>query len=193
MLPQPKLTLTILAILPLLTHLPTAVASDKEAKTTTDMSTHASKQDNKLPDGLYRVHRSDCKAENLAPPKLSERLLRNDYHFLEPAERQPARYLVLQTSPFVPLTLGADPSEDTEEGSGKPRLQLQLTEDQIAPLEEFTRMCLGKTIAIVIDGEVVTTHQVKSVITGGRLQITRCTKRGCETLYTKLLKNRAKK
>jgi preprotein translocase subunit SecD len=101
--------------------------------------------------------------------------------------------LVLQTKPFVPFLLAAAPAEDKEEGTGKPRLQLQLAEDQKGPLEEFTRAHLGQTVAIVIGGDVVTTHKVKSAITGGRLQITRCTKHGCETLFTRLLKDKAQK
>src|SRR5262249_2340942 len=123
----------------------------------------------------------------LQPLGAAEKLITDDYHFLEPAEREPIRYLVLQTKPFVPLILASDPREDRED-SGKPRLQLQLAADQAAPLEEFTRSNLGGTVAIVIGGEIVTTHKVKTPITGGRLQITRCTEHGCETLFTKLLK-----
>jgi hypothetical protein len=144
----------------------------------------------KLADGLYLVLRSAREAKSLEPIADTEKLVANDFHLLEAAEREPVLYMVLQTKPFVPLLLGANPKEDKEESTGKPRLQLELAEGEKAPLEEFTREHFGGTVAIVIGGDVVTFHKVKAVITGGRLQITRCTKHGCEVLYTRLLKDR---
>ena len=146
----------------------------------------------KLSDGLYLILRSAHERKSLRPLGETEKLVANDFHFLEPAEREPVIYLVLQSKPFVPLILGSNPSEDKEESTGKPRLQLQLAEDQQALLEEFTRAHMGEMIAIVIGGDVVSTHKVKSVILGGRLQITRCTKHGCQTLFTNLLMSRSK-
>lgn len=143
-----------------------------------------------LADGLYLVVRSAHDQRQVEPLSANEIVIANDFHLLEPAEREPLIYLVLQRNAFVPLVLGAPPTEDKEAATGKPRLQLQLAEDQKGPLEAFTRAHLGETLAIVIGGNVVTTHKVKSVISGGRLQITRCTKHGCETLYTTLLQNR---
>jgi preprotein translocase subunit SecD len=148
------------------------------------------KPESNLADGLYLVLRSDHDKQKVGTIGATETLVANDFHLLEPAEREPVVYMVLQTKPFIPLILGASPAEDKEEATGKPRLQLQLTEDQKGPLEEFTRAHLGETVAIVIGGDVVTSHKVKSAITGGRLQITRCTKHGCETLFTRLLKDR---
>lgn len=178
---------------------PTFAASeqDPDKKASPNHLTSSSKnqigdQKNKLADGLYSVERSARDLESLKPIHESETLIENDFHFLEPLEREPVIYLVLQTKTFIPLTLGADPREDTEKESGKPRLQIQLTNNQVKPLQDFTSAHLGKTVAIVIGGEVVTTHKVRSVIEGGKLQITRCTKHGCETLFTSLLKDRAK-
>jgi preprotein translocase subunit SecD len=114
----------------------------------------------------------------------------NDFRLLEPLERETPIFLKLQKAPFVPLLINGKPLEDKEEGSNKPRLQLTLEDEQIEPLKQFTDTNLGKTVAIVIGGEVVSTHKIRTAITGGRLQITRCTKHGCETLYTRLLKKR---
>jgi hypothetical protein len=167
-------------------------ASEKGSPATAKQSAQTSRSASKLADGLYLVLRSSHEQKSIEPLGETEKLLPNDFHLLEPAERESVVYLVLQTKAFVPLILGSNPSEDTEEATGKPRLQLQLAEDQKGPLEEFTRAHLGETVAIVIGGDVVTTHKVKSAVTGGRLQITRCTKHGCETLYTNLLKNHPK-
>ena len=45
-------------------------------------------------------------------------------------------------------------------------------------------------MAIVIGGAVVTVHKIKAAVSGGRLQITRCSKYGCHMLFTELQKNR---
>lgn len=143
-----------------------------------------------LDDGLYLVLRQGPEQKSVEPILKNEQMIANDFHLLEPEEREPTVYTVLQKSPFVPLILGAPPKEDTEENSKKPRLQLQLADEHKKTLENFTREHMGKTVAIVIGGDVVTCHKVKSAITGGALQITRCTKHGCETLFTTLLKKR---
>ena len=141
----------------------------------------------KLRDGLYHVLRQNHERQALFPLAPGERLLINDFHFLEPQEREEPSYVVLATSPSVSFLLASKPDEDTEKDSGKPRLQLQLAESQKNVLAEFTRANLGQPVAVVIDGEIVTIHKVKSVITEGKLQIVRCTKHGCETLFSKLL------
>ena len=143
-----------------------------------------------LRDGLYLVLRTDRDRDKLLPVSDNERILVNDFHFLEPAEREPAVYVALASKPFVPFELAAGPTEGKEDGTGKPRLQLQLAESQKSALADFTRANLGHSVAIVIGGEIVTIHKVKSVITEGKLQIVRCTKNGCETLFTRLLKER---
>jgi hypothetical protein len=181
-----KTKLTVLAILLCANGAFAAPDARAQSATKADQSAHQPAEADVLPNGLYLVLRSGDAAMKVQPAGEAERMLADDYHFLEPAEREPVKYLVLQTTPFVPFILGAGPVEDREEG-GKPRLQLQLTEDQKKPLEDFTRANLGGTVAIVIGGEIVTTHKIKSVITGGRLQVTRCTEHGCETLFTKLL------
>jgi len=187
MLRHPTPTASILVSV-LLAHCPCISATAEEtADTKSGSGAQVAGIASVLPDGLYLVLRSSDTVVKLLPVGKTERLLSDNFHFLEPAEREPIRYLVLQTTPFVPLILASDPKEDRED-SGKPRLQLQLAEDQAGPLEDFSRSNLGGTVAIVIGGEIVTTHRIKSAITGGRLQITRCTEHGCETLFTKLLK-----
>lgn len=153
----------------------------------------AEAKDRGLPDGLYLVLRSDRDPQKLQPLRQKEVEVVQDFHLLEPEEREPAIHHVLQVQPSIPFELEESPREDTEEGTNKPRLNLRLKENQIAPLEAFTEEHLGQTVAIVIGNEIVTTHKVKSAIKGGRLQITRCTKHGCETLFTRLLKDNVSK
>src|SRR6202034_3427547 len=73
-----------------------------------------------LADGLYAVVRSAHEAKSVEPVAQTETLVANDFHLLERAEREPVLYMVLQTKPFVPLSLAAAPQEDKEESTGKP-------------------------------------------------------------------------
>lgn len=50
------------------------------------------------------------------------------------------------------------------------------------------RAHLWGKIAMVVDGEIVTRHKIRSVITGGKLQITRCVDNACEVIRAKLVK-----
>jgi preprotein translocase subunit SecD len=141
----------------------------------------------RLQDGLYRVIRISADKSTIEPAGPGEKLLINDFHFLEPMERQATEYVVLQTTPFVPFLLAKAPVKD-KDNEGKPKLFLQLSEDQTKPLEDFTRKYTGEKVAIVIGGDIVTIHKVREAITGGRIQITRCTDNGCEAIYTEVVK-----
>jgi len=141
--------------------------------------------ESKLKDGLYLVVRDSANRKDLEPVKKPERLLVNDYHFLDPAERQETEYVVINAEQFVPMILHSDPEKKTD-ARGKPMLHLQLAEDEVGPLEEFTQKNTGGRLAIVIGGEIVTVHKIREAVKGGKLQITRCTDHGCEAIYTEL-------
>jgi len=142
-----------------------------------------------LVDGLYLVLRQADDPKQLQPVADTETLLVNDGRFLEQAERNPVEYAVLDTKAFVPFALNGTPRED-HESSGKPRLQIQFAPKQALALEQLTGENVGRTIAIVVGGEIVTCHKIKEAIKGGCLQITRCTKTGCALIYSQLLKER---
>jgi len=146
----------------------------------------------RLPDGLYRVMRLSNDEKGVGVLSSGERLLINDFHFLEPAERQEKEFVVLQTEPFIPFMLAESPTKD-KDSAGKPKLYLQLDEAQIKPLEGFTRQNTGQKVAIVIGGEIVTVHKVREAITGGKIQITRCTDNGCQAIYTEIAKKQGAK
>ncbi|MBX9723534.1 MAG: hypothetical protein K2X81_19165 [Candidatus Obscuribacterales bacterium] len=165
-----------------------ADATDTSSKVPAE-AVKASNRDSALGNGFYLVLRQAEDPSSLSLNNKSEHAVINDYHFLEPAERDIPKYCILSTDEFIPLTLGAEPGKGSDP-KGRPMLSLQLAENQVAPLEEFTRKHLGNTIAIVIDGQIVTTHKIKSVISGGRLQITRCSDSGCTVLYSVLQSNK---
>jgi hypothetical protein len=39
---------------------------------------------------------------------------------------------------------------------------------------------------LVVDGQIVTLHKIRSVVTDGKLQITRCTDDACQVIRAKL-------
>jgi preprotein translocase subunit SecD len=159
-------------------------ANDSQVKPATG-SASAAASTAKLSDGLYLVLREADSATKVEPASQSEHALIYDYHFLEPAEREKPNYLILSTDAFIPFVLSNAPTMD-EDSHGKPKLMLQLAQKQVVPLAEFTRKNLGKTVAIVVDGQVVSAHKIKEPIIGGRLQISWCTRNGCHVLMSKL-------
>jgi preprotein translocase subunit SecD len=66
------------------------------------------------------------------------------------------------------------------------RIQLKLKPKAAQALEDLTRGHLGRQVAIVIGGEVVTMHKVRTVIKGGDVQITSCAPGAAEYLLKQL-------
>jgi preprotein translocase subunit SecD len=74
--------------------------------------------------------------------------------------------------------------------NGFPELLFKLTPETSIKLEKLTREHLGGKVAFLIDGEPVTIHKIRSAITGGQFQLTRCTDTACRIIYGRLLKNK---
>lgn len=53
-------------------------------------------------------------------------------------------------------------------------------------MERVTRENIGRSAAFVIDGDVVTAHKIRTVIEGGRIQLSRCTDDACEVIAVRL-------
>ena len=100
---------------------------------------------------------------------------------------QPLEYIAIDPTDYVLLIIDTAPIM-TKDGQGKSILSVSLTQQSAERAETFTREHLGAKIAMVVDGEIVTLHKIRSVITGGKLQITRCTDDACEVIRAKLVK-----
>src|SRR5688572_15664343 len=98
-----KIKLTMLATLLITSAPPASVASGEGTPAATNQAASVSAVESNLADGLYLVLRSSHEVKKLEPLGETERLLTNDFHFLEPAERERVIYLVVQTKPFVPF------------------------------------------------------------------------------------------
>ena len=96
-------------------------------------------------------------------------------------------YVALDPKDYVPLIIIGTP-EMKSDGQGKSVLTVCLARRNAKRAEAFTRAHLGGRIAMVVDGEIVTLHKIRSVITAGKVQVTRCTDNACEVIRSKLVK-----
>ena len=106
--------------------------------------------------------------------------------YSEAPPNEPLIYVAIDPKDFVPLIIEGAP-EMKSDGQGKSVLTVSLARKNAERMEAFTRAHLGGRIAMVVDGEIVTLHKIRSVVTGGKLQITRCTDNACEVIRSKLV------
>ena len=135
--------------------------------------------------GFYLVLAESSAAQTLPLPTSEQQILGYDYRFLRTEEREAVKYLRLARRPDVALLLRRPPQRQIGEG-GRTELLLEVTEDAAAALARLTERHLGQQVAFVIDGEVVSTHKIRSVISDGKFRMSRCTDNACEYIYGRL-------
>jgi preprotein translocase subunit SecD len=119
-----------------------------------------------------------------------QQVVRYDYKYLLESERGKPRYLLLPKIIDIPLILAGTPELIDKGQNGFPELLFELTPETSIKLEKLTREHLGGKVAFLIDGEPVTLHKIRSAITGGQFQLTRCTDTACRIIYGRLVKNK---
>lgn len=141
-----------------------------------------------LKNGLYAVWGAgpDEASAHAAAATQAHRVVAYDDRLGDETPAPPREYLALSPEVDVPFVLAGAP-DIGESDKGFASLVVTLAPDSARTLELFTQARMGHRVAVVIGGEVVSTHGVKAVVTGGRLQITRCTDNACETLRTRLM------
>jgi hypothetical protein len=97
----------------------------------------------------------------------------------------PSRCVVIDPTSFVPLILGAPP-ESRHADRGWTALNVTLAREHVKTLEDFSRSHPGGQVDIVLDCEIVTIHKVRSVVTDGHFQLTRCLDDACRIVKSKL-------
>ncbi len=140
-----------------------------------------------LRNGFYAVLRDSLTEEGAQSENPHASVLLYDKKYADADPGKPVRYVAIDTSSFVPLILEGAPDARKDVG-GKTLLSVTIKEEYVKTVEEFSRAHLGGEVAILLDGEIVTIHKVRSVITGGKIQITRCSDNACEVLRAKLAK-----
>jgi len=138
-----------------------------------------------LPNGVYAVLREGLTREEVQLSKVPHLIFLYDRKYSESDKNEPPKYVALDTSFFVPLVL-AGPPDTEKDDRGWTLLNVTLAREHVKSLENFTRVHLGGRVAIVVDGEIITIHKVRTVIQDGRAQITRCRDDACQTLRVKL-------
>jgi len=127
----------------------------------------------KLADGVYAVLREGANETDVRPLRRGEVLVVHRHRYLKKGDGEPPRFLAVRSVPDVQLDLAGEPSA-VKEGADVVRIALKLRPKAATALERLTSDRLGRQLAIVLGGEVVTTHKVRQVIKGGEVQITSC-------------------
>jgi hypothetical protein len=140
-----------------------------------------------LANGVYAVLHEGLTRQEVQTEKRPHVVLVYDRKYSDADKDQPPKYVALDTAFFVPLVL-AGPPEAQKEGRGWTLLNVTLAPQHVKTLEDFTRAHLDGLVAVVIDGEVITMHKVRTVIVDGKARITRCSDDACRTLLLKLTK-----
>lgn len=162
-----------------------AAAVEKQVNGDEPKQTKAPQEAKKLADGVYAVLRESVKEAEVLPLKDGEALIVHRHRYLKKDDNEPPRYLVVRSVPSVTLDLAEAP-KTAKEGEGYLRILLKLQPNAAAALEKLTREHLNRQLAIVLGGEVVTTHKVRSVIQGGDVQISSCAAGAAEFLLEQL-------
>jgi preprotein translocase subunit SecD len=136
--------------------------------------------------GFYLVAAEAPNATALPAPTNEQQVVRYDQKFLRDPEPAQARYLLLPKKADVILMLAKAPALEAKGANGFPELRLELTAEAAGSLEKLSREHLGQTVAFVIDGEPVTIHKIRSVITGGQFRLSRCTDNACQYIFGRL-------
>jgi preprotein translocase subunit SecD len=124
-------------------------------------------------DGVYAVRRASQTEKDLLPLKADEVVVVNHHRYLQNKAQEPPRFLVVRSSSDVPLDLATEPTAQ-KEGAEVVRVLLKLRPQAAEALERLTRDH-SRQIAVVLNGEVVTEHKVRTAISSGDIQITSCT------------------
>src|SRR5215471_828143 len=126
----------------------------------------------KVPDGVYRVLRNGASEKDVAPLHEAEAIVIDRHRYAKADANEPSRYLVVHRAPEVALDLAREPV--AERNGADVRVLLKLRPKAAESLERVTGEHPNGQLTIVLRGEVVTTHKIRSVIKDGDVQITSC-------------------
>ncbi|MGA3245617.1 MAG: hypothetical protein ABSE41_13440 [Bacteroidota bacterium] len=139
----------------------------------------------RIPNGFYAVLIEANSRDEARTDSIPNIVLVYDGKYVDSIQSASPSYVALDTTFFVPLVLEGSPTTN-KDGNGRTLLGVTLSRKYIRTLEDFTKAHLGGRVAIVLDGEIITMHKIRSVISEGKIQITRCYDNACEVLLSKL-------
>ena len=150
----------------------------------TSFSDHSETADLKIENGLYLIQNEYTGFEKLESEGV---VIPFNHDFLDSNLVGQPTLLEIDTSEFVKLDLAVAP-EGIVQADKRINLMITLTDAASIQLADFTEKHLKGKVAIVIGGQAVTKHKIRSRIEGGKLQITRCTDNACKHLLLELNK-----
>lgn len=150
-------------------------------------SERKSSGESELENGLYLVNRWTETKDDLIPLLGDERYFRydeNKFFQLKDEEVEPIRHIGLSKTEFIPFDLKEKP-QSIPQDDGRVQIDLKFSKKMARKLTPFSRKYLGRQVAMVIGGEIITLHKVRSVISSDGIQISRCTDDGCQLIMSK--------
>lgn len=144
-------------------------------------------ESNRMVDGIYLVHRWTETQSDLFPLQADERYVRydeNKFFQLKDDEPEPVKYIGLSKTEFIPFQLTGKP-DSIRQPDGRLEIGLEFSPDMKSRLTSFSQKYLGRQVAMVIGGDVITLHKVRSVIKSDGIKISRCTDDGCQLILSK--------
>ena len=138
-----------------------------------------------LTNGFYPVIQVDSMKEAVPASGQGHATIVYDGRYVDSTQADSPEYVTIDTSSFVPLILEESPVAK-KDGSGWTSLSVTLSRKYIRLLEDFTKAHLGGRVAILLGGEIISMHKIRSVISEGKIQITRCHDNACDILLSKL-------
>jgi preprotein translocase subunit SecD len=136
--------------------------------------------------GFYLIAAEAATRAALPAPDSDQQVVRYDYKFLRDTVLTQPRYLLLPRKADVPLVLAKEPELNPKGENGLPEVRLELTPEAAKNLETLSREHLGRQVAFMIEGEPVTVHKIRSLISGGQFRLSRCTDNACRYIYGRL-------
>jgi hypothetical protein len=152
--------------------LPSAAAADPPTATGTAAA---------VPNGVYLVLRQGPARKDVLPLTQGEAVVADYERYLDRKPAEPARYLIVHRTPDVRLALEGEPRAVKDE-AGNLRIYLTLKKEAGDRLARLTRDHTGGQVAVVVAGEAVTVHKIRSAVPDGKVQISGCTKGSAEYL-----------
>lgn len=150
-------------------------------------TSYVNKTIDKHHNGFYLVLAEADTADSLPAPKTDQQIVRYDYKYLRNTDHEKPRYFLLSKTSDAALLLNKTPELHEKGENGFPELHLELTSKAAGNLEKLTREHLGGKVVFMIDGEPVTVHKIRSVISGGQFRLSRCTDTACQYIYGRLV------
>ncbi len=148
------------------------------------VSASFSQANKKLKNGMYLVDKIVYDSTKIDASDTQKTLIKFNQLFLKNAPEKSVGLLIFNSN-FVPLELNEEPKL-IDQDEKKKKIELSLSHAASEQLAMFTSHNVMKQATLVIDGEALTVHEIREAITGGKMQITRCSDNACEIIYVKL-------